>query len=117
MWQRLACDDEKACLMQPEYGFSIARWKDLGTYHLILPNNTIDVGTKENIPACGRHPAKPGPRPLSNNQVLAYDSYRCNTSVVTNIEPIGCGVPVSGRHIKVLGNIDNECIVTRHIQP
>jgi len=52
MWQRLACDDEKAYLVQPEYGFSTARWKDMGTDHLILPNNTMDdANTKKNIPA------------------------------------------------------------------
>jgi len=51
MWQRLACDDETARLVQLKYGFSTARWKDLGTYHLILPNNTMDdADTKENIP-------------------------------------------------------------------
>jgi len=30
----------------------LPRWKDLGTYHLILPNNTMDYAdTTENIPA------------------------------------------------------------------
>jgi len=52
MWQPLVCDNEKACLVQLESGFSTARWKDLGTYHLIFPNNTTDdADTKENIPA------------------------------------------------------------------
>jgi len=52
MWQRLACDDDKACLVQLEWGFSAARWKYLGTYRLILPNNTVDdADTKKNIQA------------------------------------------------------------------
>jgi len=47
MWQWLACDDKKACR-----GFTTARWKDLGTYHVVPPNNTMDdAGTKKNISA------------------------------------------------------------------
>ena len=38
------CLDGKAYLVQLEAGFPTARWKYMGTYHLISPNSIMNYG-------------------------------------------------------------------------
>ena len=44
------------------------RWKDLGTYHLIVPNNLWMMQAQRKTFPLRRCPAKQGPHPLPSNQ-------------------------------------------------
>jgi len=49
MSQRLACDDDKACLVQLEWLLYCEMERPGNLYRLILQNNSMDdAGTKEN---------------------------------------------------------------------